>query len=486
MDRQPKSGENGKPKKRSRQTGETGQATIATSVHVKKRTQPKIFEQLPQEHIDIFDTNQVRFLQAVKYGNFHPDVVEHLFQPDKELTFYVRVRIEDSKDPSENGKVKTFQCHRIQHNRILGPYKGGMRFHPIVDLAECKALASAMTWKCALIGVPFGGGKGGIRMDPHRYGKHDLYRITGELVRNIVGEIAPMQDSLAPDVNTNAEIMDWIFHFFRYYTRDRWQDNLGGVVTGKSVECGGLAGREPATGRGVVHAVKEHFRYKYSPHDAVHPLRATRFSVQGYGNVGSFAAMGMEEEGSKLIAVQDHTGCIISEDGMDAHELAAYSKEHRGVAGFPQARACSPEEFFSAEVDTFIAAALENAITEVTAGLLNCRLLAEGANYPTTPSGDVVLKKRGIDVLPDIYCNAGGVYVSYLEWDSNVKGNHYTIEQVYRHLREQMKSRYYSLMDVHDELKQDIRTAAMVVALRRIVARLVREEPFRNLSAKLT
>jgi glutamate dehydrogenase (NAD(P)+) len=362
----------------------------------------------------------------------------------------------------DNSEIEIFTGYRVQHNDVLGPFKGGLRYHPDVELDEVRALAAWMTWKCALAGVPFGGAKGGLQIDPSRYSIGELERITRRFAFALGDNIGPEYDIPAPDVNTNAQIMAWIMDTYLSTVSPHERQARIHVVTGKPVESGGSLGRDKATGQGIAHTVQ------CWAHDHGLSLRNATFIVQGFGNVGSWAARLLTAMGARLIAVEDVTGCVRNTSGLDPNRLCDYIRTHGGVARFPGGEFADHIMFMNTPADIFIPAAMENQITAETAPWLKVRLVAEGANGPTDPAGDAILRARGIDVIPDILCNAGGVIVSYFEWLQNKRRETWDLEEVDRQLQRKIVAAYEHVEARARELSTDRRTAAYVVALSRL------------------
>ncbi len=358
--------------------------------------------------------------------------------------------------------IEIFTGYRVQHNDALGPFKGGLRYHPEVNIDEVRALATWMTWKGAIAGIPFGGAKGGIQIDPAKYSRSELERITRRFAFALGENIGPEYDIPAPDVNTNAQIMAWFMDTFisTVPTHER-QRNIH-VVTGKPIESGGSLGRDKATGQGVVYCIQ------CWAEDRGIDLKGATFMVQGFGNVGSWTARLLVELGAKLVAVEDVTGGIRNMDGLDPNDILRHMGGHRGVRGYPHGEFVDHIMFLKTPVDIFVPAAMENQITGDTAHWLDVKLVAEGANGPTNIEGDAVLQQRGIDVIPDILCNAGGVIVSYFEWLQNKRSEFWELEEVDRKLRKKMVAAYERVRATANEFKTDWRTAAYVVALRRL------------------
>ncbi|HEX6852428.1 MAG TPA: Glu/Leu/Phe/Val dehydrogenase [Candidatus Polarisedimenticolaceae bacterium] len=403
----------------------------------------------------VYEDVKRQFDRAADVMGLDPDVRKILATTTNEIVVNFPVRMDD-------GRIETFTGYRVQHNNVLGPYKGGLRFHPSVDLDEVRALASWMTWKTAIAGIPFGGGKGGIQIDPAKYSANEIEHITRRFTFALGSNIGPDYDIPAPDVNTNAQIMAWILDTYLQMMPAQERQRSTHVVTGKPVEAGGSLGREKATGQGVVYCIEAWAR------DHGLDLSLATFAVQGYGNVGSWAARLLAGHGATLVAVQDATGTIARRDGIDPEALAAHVRRRGGVEGFPGASPVPEDAFLDTECDILIPAALEGQITAETAATLRCRLVAEGANGPTTPDGDEVLRDRGIAVIPDILCNGGGVIVSYFEWLQNKRSEFWDLEEVDRKLHRRVLSAYERVRDIARERGVDWRTAAYVVALQRL------------------
>jgi glutamate dehydrogenase (NAD(P)+) len=360
----------------------------------------------------------------------------------------------------DNGKVEVFTGFRVQYNIALGPAKGGIRYHPDVNLDEVKALAAWMTWKCAVAGVPFGGGKGGVICDPTKMSARELEHLTRRYVAEIVDAIGPEKDVPAPDVNTNEQVMAWVM--------DTYSMHVGvattAVVTGKPVEMGGSLGRREATGRGVMITTRE-----AAKHLGLDIKNAT-VSVQGFGNVGSVSADLISRLGAKIVAVTDWKGGVYNPAGLDVKELIAWAKQHKTVAGFPEGDPLAQDKIFEADVDIFVPAALENQITSTTAPKIKAQIVAEGANGPTTPDAHRQLHERGVFVIPDILANAGGVTTSYFEWVQDRYGYFWEEDEVNTRLERKMHEAFHHVLDTSIKYKCDMRTAAYVVAIERVAA----------------
>jgi len=404
---------------------------------------------------NLYDNVVKQFNKASDLMDLDPNIRRILEIPMNEIVVNFPVRMDD-------GRIEMFTGYRIQHNNILGPFKGGLRFHPAVNLSEVRALAAWMTWKSAIIGIPFGGAKGGIQIDPSKYSKGELERITRRFAFSLEQYIGPEFDIPAPDVNTNAQIMAWILDTYLQTTPPQDRQKSLGVITGKPVESGGSIGRDKATGQGVVFTIEQ-----WAEDNDFNLSKATYF-VQGFGNVGSWASRLMKKHGSKLLAVEDITGAIANEKGIDADDLTDYVAKHGGVAGYGKAQEIDHEEFLRTKADIFIPSALENQITTSTAPVLNVKLIAEGANGPTTPAGDIYLQRMGVDVIPDILCNAGGVVVSYFEWLQNKRMEYWELDEIDTKLKKKILGGYERVKKTAKEYNTDWRTAAYIVALSRI------------------
>lgn len=388
-----------------------------------------------------------------------------LSQPKNEIIVNFPVRMDD-------GSIRLFKGYRIQHNNLLGPYKGGIRYHQSVSLDDLKALAAMMTWKCALMNLPLGGGKGGIKFDPNEVSRQELQRITRRFIHALGSNIGPETDIPAPDVGTDAKTMAWAMDTYMNTVGQLSKQAVKGVVTGKPVASGGTLGREKATGQGVVHCITEWAE------DADFNLGGSTLIVQGFGNVGSNTAVILSKLGASTIAVGDHTGYLVNLEGFNPHKLQDHVKKNRSIAGYPGGKAITREEFFRIKADIFIPAALENQIGIEEAQSLNVRLVAEGANGPCTPEGEKVLLDRGIDILPDVLANSGGVTVSYYEWVQNKRSESWSLEEVDARLEKAMKRAYREVVEVARQKKCSLRVAAYAVALQRIAAAYGEREIF--------
>ncbi|MGK0360789.1 MAG: glutamate dehydrogenase (NAD(P)+) [Bradymonadia bacterium] len=406
---------------------------------------------------NVYEIAQAQLQRAATKLGLEPRLHLILSQPKNELIINFPVRMDD-------GQYQLFKGYRIQHNDILGPYKGGIRYHPEVHLDEVKALAAWMTWKCALLEIPFGGAKGGVKFDPRAHSEAELERITRRFTHALGNNIGPNYDIPAPDMGTNAQTMVWMMDTYMNLGPRDSKNTLRGVVTGKSVTSGGSLGRREATGQGLVYAVQQWAE------ETSFMLDGSSFCVQGYGNVGSHAAALLARLGGIMVAVQDHTGSVRNIEGINAKRLGRYVAEHGGVKGYPGAAAVDNNEFFGTECDIFIPAALESQITAETAPLMKCKLVAEGANGPTDLDGERILAEKGITVLPDILANAGGVTVSYFEWLQNRRAEAWSRAEVETRLHRMVVQAYRTMRRIAREHDVDNRTAAYMHSLDRIQA----------------
>jgi glutamate dehydrogenase (NAD(P)+) len=358
----------------------------------------------------------------------------------------------------DDGSVQVFTGYRVQHNLGRGPAKGGLRYHQDVSLDEVKALAMWMTWKCAVVGIPYGGGKGGVIVDPKKLSQKELEGLTRRFATEIEVLIGPERDIPAPDVNTNAQVMAWImdtYSMHQGYT-------VPGVVTGKPISLGGSEGRHEATARGCVYTIVEAARHLGMD------LKTTRVSVQGFGNAGSIAARLISEEGATVVAVSDSTGGIHDPSGLDIAKVIAWKGEHGTVQGFPGVTDISNADILEVDCDILIPAALENQITSRNAPRIKARVIAEAANGPTTPDADAELFSRGVFMIPDILCNAGGVTVSYFEWVQDLNRDQWSEAVVNEKLHGIMIKAFGETLAIAQRESCDMRTAAYLLAVDRV------------------
>jgi glutamate dehydrogenase (NAD(P)+) len=406
---------------------------------------------------DFFKVVQDYLDKAARTMNLADYVRTILSQPKNELIINFPVKM-------DNGEVRLFKGYRVQHNNLLGPFKGGMRFHPSVTLDDVKALAAMMTWKCALMRVPFGGGKGGIKFDPHSVSKAELQRITRRFTHALGENIGPEYDIPAPDVGTNGQTMAWMMDTYSNMVGSSNKQSVKGVVTGKPVASGGTLGRAKATGQGAVFCIVEWAKEKGFD------LEGSTMTVQGFGNVGSHLAVILSRLGVSTVAVGDHTGYLYNPEGFNAHKLQDHVEQNGSIAGYPGGKPITREEFFKTKSDIFAPCALENQIGESEARSLDCKVIVEGANGPTNPAGEKILLEKGIDILPDVLANSGGVTVSYYEWVQNKRSESWTEEEVDAKLERAMTRAYREVADFARLNKCDRRVAAYAIALQRIEA----------------
>lgn len=380
-----------------------------------------------------------------------PDFLRAIMKPKREIVVEVPLRRDD-------GKYVTYQGYRVQHNDARGPFKGGLRFHPSVDLNEARTLAHLMSLKTAVVNIPFGGGKGGIAVDPRSLSMRELETLTRNFTNLLGDNIGPLVDIPAPDVNTNGQTMAWIVD---EYCKRRGQ-NLG-VITGKPIELGGSLGRDEATGRGVMYATREAAKEKGVD------LKKAKVVFQGFGNLASFGARLMEQElGSKVIGVSSSQGAIYSKNGIDLDAAERYYHKNKGMKGFPGVEWMTNEELLLQDCDILIPSALEKAITPANAPKIKAKIIVEGANDCTEAEADAILNERGIFVVPDILANAGGVVVSYFEWVQNLNNHYWDIETVRKELEKIMVSAYNRVSATANEHHMTMRVAAYTVAIQRI------------------
>lgn len=410
---------------------------------------------LQSDHVNFFQQTKIHFHRAAQVGNLHPTVKTILEEPKNVIQVNFPVKL-------DSGKYKLFQGYRVQHSNLLGPFKGGIRYSKLVSLQEVKALAALMTWKCALVSLPLGGAKGGVAIDPSEYSREEIKRVTRRFTHAIGTNIGATYDIPAPDMGTNAQIMDWIMDTHLNTVGFANRDTHLGVVTGKSLACGGSEGRSKATGQGLFDLIE------VWAEDVGFDLSGATYIIQGFGNVGSNVALLLYARGARCLAVADHRGVIRHDNGLDIPKLAAYVSEHKSIDGYTEAEAITLDDFWTAKVDIAIPAAIESVINRDIAPKLNVRLVAEAANGPTTPVGAELLQANGISVIPDLIANAGGVIVSYFEWTQNRNNDSWELEEVDKRLKQSLTRAYRKTREVQQQLDTDFRTACYVRALKRI------------------
>jgi glutamate dehydrogenase (NAD(P)+) len=404
-----------------------------------------------EQEINPWEAQSARFDLAAQKLNLDEGLVKVLRYPNRELIVHIPVSM-------DNGKLEVFTGFRVQHSIARGPAKGGVRYSPDVTLDEVRALASWMTWKCAVVNIPFGGAKGGIICDPHKMSPGEIERMTRRYTAELVEFIGPEKDVPAPDMNTNEQVMAWMMDTYSMHMRQ----TVTSVVTGKPINIGGSRGRREATGRGIMitcdQAIK---KFGLRPED-------TRVIVQGFGNVGSNAARLMHETGYKIIGIIEVEGAIFNGNGIDVESLWKYREHNRTLVGFPEAETIDPTELFERECEILIPAATENQITSRNAKNIRCRILAEGANGPTTAAADEILADKRVFVIPDILCNAGGVTTSYFEWVQDRQGYFWKESVVNEQLEDIMVASFHDVVRFAERHNVNNRIAAYMLAIDRV------------------
>ena len=405
---------------------------------------------IPRDGVSVFEAVSWFFEQAAQRMNVHEEHRDLMRSAWRELTVAVPVRM-------DNGKLKVFTGYRVQYNGARGPYKGGVRFHPKADLDEVRALAALMTWKTALVDVPFGGAKGGVVCDPHELSQTELNRLTRRYTQSISHILGENRDIPAPDLGTNSQTMAWMMDAY-----GQLHGYTPAIVTGKPVELGGSLGREAATGRGLIICLGEWARLtSYS-------LQGARVIIQGFGQVGSWAARLLGDLGCTVVGVSDVGGGIHNSSGLDIPTLLEYSADHGSVAGFSRAEAVNGEEFMELECDILIPAAVEGAIHTGNADSIRAGMVVEAANHPTTAAADAILQERGIVILPDILVNAGGVVGSYFEWAQNIQQFRWSEERFNQELAVVMERATQAVVQTAQRDGVSLREAAFALGVTRV------------------
>lgn len=403
------------------------------------------------EDLNPFEISKRQFIEAADFIRLDEGMREVLINPKRQLIVSIPVKMDD-------GSIKVFEGYRVQHNVVRGPAKGGIRYHPQVTLDEVKALAAWMTWKCAVVNIPYGGGKGGVIVDPHKLSLGELERLTRRYTTEIFPIIGPDRDIPAPDVYTDPQVMAWIMDtvsMFRGHT-------VLGVVTGKPVELGGSQGRNEATARGCQYTIREACKALDIP------LQGARVAVQGYGNAGAIAARLLYEDGARVIAVSDSHCGIYSDKGINPVEALAHKAKTRRLEGFPGTDNITNSELLELDCEILVPSALENQITESNADKIKAKIIAECANGPTTPAADPILFEKGIFRIPDILANAGGVSVSYYEWVQDSYSYFWSEEEVLKSLEKTMKRAFHEVYAIAQKHKIHMRLAAYALAIERV------------------
>ena len=400
--------------------------------------------------LSTFEEVSLFFDKAADRLGLDDGVQEMLRRPWRELQVSVPVRMDD-------GRIHIFSGYRIQHNGARGPYKGGVRYHPLADKEEVRALASLMTWKTALVDIPYGGAKGGVQCDPHKMSEGELNRMTRRYILNIEHLLAPNRDIPAPDLGTNSQTMAWMMDAY-----GQMHGYTPAIVTGKPVELGGSVGRDSATGRGAVYIMRE------ASKDLGMSLEGGRVAVQGFGQVGSWTARLAKEMGCKVIAVSDINGGVYREDGLDVEALLQHKDETTTVVGFPGTARVTNEELLELDCDILVPAAVERVLHEDNAPRVKAKVILEAANHPVTPEADQILNERGVTIIPDILVNAGGVVVSYFEWTQNLYQHQWEEERVTEELNKIMTRAYHNVKETVEREKITYREAAFLIGVGRV------------------
>jgi glutamate dehydrogenase/leucine dehydrogenase len=392
--------------------------------------------------------------KATKIKNFKDDSISRLRQPNRDIKISIPVTMDD-------GKLKIFEGYRVQYNNVMGPYKGGIRYHASTNISEVKALAFWMSLKCAVIGIPMGGGKGGITVNPKLLSKTELEKLSRGWVQGLSDILGPHKDVPAPDVNTTGEIMAWMADEYGKITGDK----TGAVITGKPIENGGSLGRDTATAQGGFYAFE-------ALKDKLGLDKKCKVAIQGFGNAGANAAKIWQDAGHKIVAVSDSKSGVYHPDGLDVEKLMKYKIDTGAVSGFTQdgiaVKSISNEELLETDCDLLIPAAFENVITEENADKIKASVLLELANGPVNPAADLTLFNKNIAVIPDILANSGGVAVSYFEWDQNLKNEHWTRDEVFAKLQPMMADSANKVFETAKASNTDLRMGAFILAIGRI------------------
>jgi glutamate dehydrogenase (NAD(P)+) len=394
--------------------------------------------------------SELFFHQAADHLGLSARLRTLLLVPERDIKVQVAIRL-------DNGEIETFVGYRVQHDNARGPMKGGLRYHPLVDDAEVQTLAQLMTWKTAVVDLPYGGAKGGIAVDPRSLSKPELERLTRKFVDQIHDMVGPDTDIPAPDMGTNSQVMAWFMN--QYQAHHGFQP---ACVTGKPLELHGCEGREEATGRGVVIVTERLF------HHLGQKLAGKTVALQGFGNVGSHCANLLFERGARVVAITDHRGGVRNAAGLDIPSLLPYAVKNDGVAGFPEGEPITNAELFALPVDILIPAALGGQLTAETAPTVRAKYVVEAANDPTTPEADEIFLKKGITVVPDILANAGGVSVSYFEWVQNRSVVHWPLDEIRNRLEQRMSSAFDAVWQIAQDKKVPLRTAAYILGISRV------------------
>jgi glutamate dehydrogenase (NAD(P)+) len=398
-----------------------------------------------------FEAMMQRFDRAAELLDLEPGLYKVLRHPEKQIIISIPVL-------HDNGEVEVYTGYRVLYNTSRGPAKGGIRFDMQVNLEEVKALAAWMTWKCAVVNIPFGGAKGGVVCDPLKMSVSELERLTRRYTAGLISTLGPDSDVPAPDVNTNERVMAWVMDTYSMHKGH----TVTAVVTGKPVEMGGSLGRREATGRGCMLVTKEALTHLGLA------IRGTTVAIQGFGNVGSVAASLLQREGCRIVGIGDRSGAIYNPAGIDVEDAVLHVRQHKSLEGYSKGDRISNDDLLTLDVDVLVPAALENVITTKNAGKIRARVICEGANGPTTAAADAILDEKGVFVIPDILANAGGVTVSYFEWVQDRGGYFWPEDVVNDRLREIMTRSFKDVLDLSRQHKVNMRTAAYMLSISRV------------------
>lgn len=403
-------------------------------------------------HRELYKDALGQLEEAASVANLDPNIIERLKYPKRAIQVSVPIRLDD-------GTVKTFEGYRVQHSLTLGPGKGGIRYHPDVDLSETTALAMLMSFKCALVGLPLGGAKGGIKVDPSKLSRQELQALTRRYALEIGPFVGPDKDIPAPDIGTDNQVMAW---FMDTYSQINGYA-AHGVVTGKPIAIGGSLGREEATGRGVAYCINFAYDYLHKKID-----NNTTIAIHGFGKVGMPAAVDLAEQGAKIVAVSDVSGGIYNEDGIDVKAAVEWVKSGKVLKDLPGVTHITNDELLESEVDILIPAAIDGVITKENMKKIRAKMIAEGANGPVTNEAVRYLHTQDVFIIPDILCNAGGVTVSYFEWVQGLAHFFWDVDQINKTLHNILKSAFTEVMENYEEFKCDMKTAAMITSIRKL------------------
>ncbi len=403
-------------------------------------------------HRELYKDALGQLEEAARIGKMDPNIVERLRYPKRAIQVSIPIRLDD-------GSVKTFEGYRVQHSLTLGPGKGGIRFHPEVDLSETTALAMLMSFKCALVGLPLGGAKGGIKVDPRKLSRQELQALTRRYALEIGPFVGPHKDIPAPDIGTDGQTMAWFMDTFSQINGYA----AHGVVTGKPISIGGSLGREEATGRGVAYCINFAYDYHKKKVD-----ENTTIAIHGFGKVGMPAAVDLSDQGAKIVAISDVSGAIHNPRGIDIHSAIDWVKSGKYLVDFEGADHITNDQLLELDVDVLIPAAIDGVITNKNMDKIRAKMIAEGANGPVSNEAVKHLSEKGIFIIPDILCNAGGVTVSYFEWVQGLASFFWDLDQINKTLHSILKKAFYEVMENYEKFECDMKTAAMVTSIKKM------------------